>query len=282
MPMKETNDEDPVLMTRKISRSFLHDGQAVLNLDARLPEIKGAVFLNSYYKRLFRQLAGYCAHELAPDLPVREHPLKLDLEYRVRLMTPGLLSLTLELIRRDGRPMPAARFGAVWSRSAGVMLPLRAFSRKKSAFGAAFRTGYAPKPLSGSVPASVCMTPGRLSGRESSIRRSISMLLSGAWYYFSLPSPWAARRRGSRNSCCPGIRPVRCYRKTEPLSPCQHHTWVVYCGAAGSSPAPRPTETKEKPTHETPVHLPAPAAYHPAMPLGLRWLRSSACGSFSF
>ena len=131
MPMKETNDEDPVLMTRKISRSFLHDGQAVLNLDARLPEIKGAVFLNSYYKRLFRQLAGYCAHELAPDLPVREHPLKLDLEYRVRLMTPGLLSLTLELIRRDGKPMPAARFGAVWSRSAGVMLPLRAFFPKK-------------------------------------------------------------------------------------------------------------------------------------------------------
>ena len=128
--MKETNDEEEIITTRRIRRSFLRDGNTVLDLDARLPEIKGAVLMNAYYNRLFRQLAGFCAEELVPDLPTQDHPLKLDLEYQVRLMTPGILSLTLELFRRNGRSIPAARFGTVWSRSAGVPLPLRAFFPK--------------------------------------------------------------------------------------------------------------------------------------------------------
>ena len=128
--MNETNSDGVILSSRRICRSFLRDGNTVLDLDARLPEIKGAVLMNAYYNRLFRQLAGFCAEELVPDLPARDIPLKLDLEYQVRLMTPGILSLTLELFRRDGRSIPAARFGAVWSRTAGVPLPLRAFFPK--------------------------------------------------------------------------------------------------------------------------------------------------------
>ena len=128
--MKETNGEEEIITTRRIRRSFLRDGNTVLDLDARLPEIKGAVLMNAYYNRLLRRLAGFCAEELVPDLPTRDHPLKLDLEYQVRLMTPWILSLTLELFRRDGRSIPAARFGAVWSRTTGVPLPLRAFFPK--------------------------------------------------------------------------------------------------------------------------------------------------------
>ncbi|MBO4676907.1 MAG: DUF3298 domain-containing protein [Oscillospiraceae bacterium] len=128
--MNETNGEGAILTSRRICRTFLRDGDPLLELDARLPEIKGAALMNAYYARLFRRLAGFCAEELVPDLPTRDDPLKLDLEYQVRLMTPGILSLTLELFRRDGRSIAAARFGAVWSRAAGVPLPLRAFFPK--------------------------------------------------------------------------------------------------------------------------------------------------------
>ena len=132
--MDRMNSEEQFLLTRRMCRSFLHEGNTVLDLDAKLPEIKGASLMNAYYRRLFRQLAGYCAEELAPDLPVREHPLKLDLTYRVRLVTPGLLSLTLELVRRDGRSIPAARFAAVWSRTTWVPLSLRAFFPNNAMF----------------------------------------------------------------------------------------------------------------------------------------------------
>lgn len=128
--MKEPVDDSGFLMTRKLCRSYLREGKAVLDLEAEIPELKGAVLLNAYYGRFFRQLAGYCAEELVPDLPEREQPLKLSLCCQVRLNTPSLLSLTLELLRRDGRTMPAARFGTVWSRSAGVPIPLRAFFPK--------------------------------------------------------------------------------------------------------------------------------------------------------
>ena len=130
--MNETKGDGEILSTRRICRSFLRDGNTMLDLDARLPEIKGAAWMNAYYSRLFRRLAGFCAEELVPELPSRDHPLKLDLEYQLRLMTPGILSLTLELFRRDGRSIPAARFGAVWSRTAGFPLPLRAFFPKTS------------------------------------------------------------------------------------------------------------------------------------------------------
>lgn len=128
--MNEPEDESVFLMTRKLRRSYLREGKAVLDLEAEIPERKGAVLLNAYYGRLFRQLAGYCAEELVPDLPDRAQPLKLSLAYQVRLITPSLLSLTLDLVRRDDRAMPAARFGTVWSRSAGVPIPLRAFFPK--------------------------------------------------------------------------------------------------------------------------------------------------------
>ena len=134
MPMNNTADDESIFTSRKLCRSFLRDGNPVLDLDARLPEIKGAVCLNAYYRRLYRKLAAYCANKLAQDLPIRKQPLKLDLEYRVRLITPGLLSITLELIRRDGRAMPAARFGAVWSRSTGTPLMLRDFFPKTIGF----------------------------------------------------------------------------------------------------------------------------------------------------
>ena len=128
--MNGMNGEGDVLSSRRICRTFLREGNTVLELNARLPEINGAAMMNAYYNRLFRRLAGFCAEELVPDLPTRDHPLKLDLEYQVRLMTPWILSLTLELFRRDGRSIPAARFGAVWSRTTGVPLPLRAFFPK--------------------------------------------------------------------------------------------------------------------------------------------------------
>ena len=132
--MNEPDEELGYLITRKLSRSILRDGKAVLMLEAELPEVRGAVFLNAYYGRLFRHLAGYCADRLVPELPDRAGPLELDLTYRVRLLTPALLSLTLELNRRDGRTMPAARFGAVWSRKTGFPLPMQAFFPKIHGF----------------------------------------------------------------------------------------------------------------------------------------------------
>lgn len=115
------------LMTRHTSRSFLREGRNVLSLEAELPEVNGASPMNAYYRRLFRQLAGFCDRELIPALPKEQPPLRLHLDYRVTLLTPELLSLSLELHRQEVRPIPAARFAAVWSRSSGVPLPLRAF-----------------------------------------------------------------------------------------------------------------------------------------------------------
>ena len=130
--MNEHEEENGHVLPRRLSRSFLRDGKAVLVLDGTLPEIRGSVCLNAYYGRLFRQLAGYCAEELVPELPELEEPIMLDLTYQVRLVTPVLMSLTLDLVRRDGRAMPAARFGTVWSRKTGFPLPIQAFFPKAS------------------------------------------------------------------------------------------------------------------------------------------------------
>ena len=127
MKLNGLSSPELTLRTRHTSRSFLREGRNVLSLEAGLPEVSGAAPMNAYYRRLFRRLADYCEGELLPELPEDQPPLLLKLDYRVTLLTPELLSLSLELHRRDGRPMPAARFAAVWSRSSGVPLPLRAF-----------------------------------------------------------------------------------------------------------------------------------------------------------
>ncbi len=115
------------LQTRHASRSFLREGRNVLSLEAELPEVSGAAPMNAYYRRLYHKLAEFCDRELIPALPEDQPPLRLCLEYRVTLLTQELLSLSMELQRRDERSLPAARFAAVWSRSSGVPLPLRAF-----------------------------------------------------------------------------------------------------------------------------------------------------------
>ena len=127
MKLNGLADPELRLQTKPLSRSFLREGRAVLDLEAALPEAAGAAPMNAYYRRLYRKLTDYCERELVQALPGDLPPLKLSLEYNVRLLTPVLLSLTLELRRRDGRSMPAARFGAVWSRKSGAPLPLRAF-----------------------------------------------------------------------------------------------------------------------------------------------------------
>ena len=132
--MSKINTDDAVLKTRRFCRSFLRDGSPILDLDAQIPEIDGAVLMNAYYERLFRQLISFCERDLIPDLPDRSRPLQLDLTYQVRLATPALLSLTLELTRQGGRNLPAARFGAVWSRSSGIPLTLRSFFPKTPGF----------------------------------------------------------------------------------------------------------------------------------------------------
>ena len=134
MPTDGYAEGRDLIQTRKLSRCFLRGGKAVVDLKAQLPEIRGAVLLNAYYERFFRQLTEYCAKRLVPELPEREQPLELELTYQIRLITPSLLSLTLELIRRDGRTIPAARFGAVWSRSAGIPLSLRSFFPKPAGY----------------------------------------------------------------------------------------------------------------------------------------------------
>ncbi len=132
--MRVSIDEESIPLPRRLCRSFLRDGSPVLDLDAQLPEIKGAVLLNAYYDRFYRQLTGYIANSLVPDLPERGKPLQLSLDYQVRLATSALLSITLDLTRRDGRNMPAARFSSVWSRGCGMLLPLKAFFPTYSAY----------------------------------------------------------------------------------------------------------------------------------------------------
>ena len=127
MKLKGLADPELRLQTKPLSRSFLREGRTVLDLEAALPEAAGAAPINVYYRRLYRKLTDYCEKELVPALPEGLPPLKLSLEYRVRLLTPALLSLTLELRRLEGRSMPAARFAAVWSRNSGAPLPLRTF-----------------------------------------------------------------------------------------------------------------------------------------------------------
>lgn len=121
---------DDCLSTRKLCRSYQRDGATILNLDAELPMCRESSLLNAYYGRLFRRLSGFCAEKLLPMLPNPEQPLKLSLTYRIRLVTPALLSLTLELTRQDKHTMPAARFGQVWSRSSWVPFSLQAFFPK--------------------------------------------------------------------------------------------------------------------------------------------------------
>ena len=55
--MNGMNGEGDVLSSRRICRTFLREGNTVLELDARLPEINGAAMMNAYYNRLFRRLA---------------------------------------------------------------------------------------------------------------------------------------------------------------------------------------------------------------------------------
>lgn len=127
--MKLNGLADPELCLRRktLNRSFLREGRTVVSLEAELPEADGAAPLNAYYRRLYRKLTDYCASQLVPALPEDRPPLELELDCRVPLLTPGYLSLSLELRRRDLPALPAARFGAVWSRVSGVPLPLRSF-----------------------------------------------------------------------------------------------------------------------------------------------------------
>lgn len=138
--MKRNNgNSEPEIRGRRFDRCFLREGKPVIELTGELPEAPGAALLNAYYRRLYRRLAGYCARELISELPEREHPLRLCLEYHVRLITPALLSLTVELFRRDRHVMPAARFAAVWSRSSGTPLGLGSFFPRPSAAGRRLR-----------------------------------------------------------------------------------------------------------------------------------------------
>ena len=119
-----------LLQRRSLNRSFLREGRSVLSLEASVPELPGAVLMNAYYRKLYHRLLSYCEHELIPALPEDSPSLCLSLDYRVTLMTPALLSLIVELQRKDLRRLPAARFAAVWSRASGFPLPLRAFFPK--------------------------------------------------------------------------------------------------------------------------------------------------------
>ena len=127
MKLNGLADPELELTAKRESRSFQREGKTVLSLEAELPEAAGAAYLNAYYRRIYRQLTLYCERELVPALEPQLPPMKLGLEYRVRLLTPALLSLTMELRRRGARPITAARFGAVWNRADGMPLPLRAF-----------------------------------------------------------------------------------------------------------------------------------------------------------
>ena len=127
--MKHTGLSDPALQLcrRSMHHSFLQEGRSVLDLEVQLPEAPGALFLNQYYRRFCRCLFRYCAERLIPVLPEDAQPLQLILEYRIRLLTASLLSLTLELHRRDLSTRPAAQFASVWSRESGMLLTLRSF-----------------------------------------------------------------------------------------------------------------------------------------------------------
>ena len=113
--------------TKELLRRWPETGTPRLELRLALPQIPGAGRLNAWYCRLGRILCRYCEEELLPALPPETPGLRAELTWHGELVNESLLSLRCELCRVGPNRIPAARFGAVWSRQTGLPLPIGAF-----------------------------------------------------------------------------------------------------------------------------------------------------------